>query len=206
MYQGAGVLVPVTNGVPGLATAVVGTGQLNAITCPNETTCFAVGSGPFGGGLVVPVTSNIPGSAQSASGTGGLNGISCLNATTCEAIGVDQDGSTNVVLTVIAGTPGTPEPVYGSTLFGVACGGAAGRASCVVVGSDRTQVVGEALTITNGRPSATQSVPSTSTLNAVACVQQTKHDAKTSDTTSGCLATGATTTQGVVVSWWPEAS
>ncbi len=61
---GVGVVVPITNGVPGTAQTAFGTVTLNDVSCPNAATCVALGGNitaqPGSGGVVVPITDGAP--------------------------------------------------------------------------------------------------------------------------------------------------
>jgi hypothetical protein len=45
--SGEGVIVPITDGVPGTPDMVPSTTSLKAVSCPNSNICIAVGYGPY---------------------------------------------------------------------------------------------------------------------------------------------------------------
>src|SRR5437762_864904 len=87
-----GVLVPITNGVPGSPQDVPGTSFLGSVICPASTSCLATGYGPIAGplgqaGVVVPIINGIPGSPQDVPGTMLLGALSCVTPTRCLSLG-----------------------------------------------------------------------------------------------------------------------
>jgi peptidoglycan/xylan/chitin deacetylase (PgdA/CDA1 family) len=180
-----GVVVPVTNGVPGSAVVVPGTARLAAVACSSTTTCEAVGltsSNPSASqGVVVPVTNGTPGTAQPVAGTTGLDGVACPAAGTCVAVG-DNSSYQGVVVPVTNGAPGSAQAVPGTTtLDGVACPTAT---TCEAIGGLGL------VPITNGTPGPAQPGPVGAALVGVAC-----------PTASTCEAVGTnnSTGQGAVV-------
>ncbi len=91
---GSGIVVPITNGIPGAALLVPGShSYLEAVACPSATDCVAVGSNASGQyssgnrGIVLPITQGKLGAPEVVPGTSGLNAVACPTTTTCEAVG-----------------------------------------------------------------------------------------------------------------------
>ena len=151
-----------------------GTGddQLNSVTCPSSSECFAVGYAP-GSSLIETwdgdawsITSNTPNAS--------LWGVSCFDVNYCVAVGIASAG------TFVESWDGTnwsviPSPnqgTLGSVLLGVSC---SSTTSCVAVGEyDVPNELGQDLAETwDGTSwSITQSTPigEASELNGVSCV------------------------------------
>jgi hypothetical protein len=118
-----GVVMPLTNGVPGAAEVVSGTSVLGAVACSPAATCVAAGDGPLGSDdVVVPVNDGTSGNAQAVPGIQ-IQVVACPTATACEAIGngYSSDGQIPVIATV---------SVAPATSTAVAC-----RPASVVIGS-----------------------------------------------------------------------
>jgi peptidoglycan/xylan/chitin deacetylase (PgdA/CDA1 family) len=183
-----GVVVPVTNGIPGSAVAVLGTDGINAVACSSTTSCVAVGDDPTGSeGVVVTITNGTPGIAQAVPGTLYLQGVACAAAGTCVAVGAN-DSTGGVLVPITNGTPGAAQPVAGPyDLDAVAC---ATATTCEAVGEGVSAgVAGVVVPITSGTPGTAQAVPGTVGLSGVAC-----------PTASSCEAVGTNSlSQGVVV-------
>jgi hypothetical protein len=116
-----GVVVPITNGIPGTAQVVSGTYWLIDVACPSATRCVAVaengnasGSGLGGEGVVTTITNGTPGTAQLVPGALQLAGVASSSATTCYAVGINSNDNEGVVVPITNGTPGSPQQV-GST-------------------------------------------------------------------------------------------
>jgi hypothetical protein len=133
-----GVVVPITDGIPGTPELVPGTSHLFAVTCPT-TLCFAVGNGPYTNppepttvaGVVVPITDGTPGGVQTVIGPGQpgapdqvtLWGVGCSSADSCLAGGSDVYMGA-VIVPIEDGASGNEESVFGvsgSSEYGVAC-------------------------------------------------------------------------------------
>jgi peptidoglycan/xylan/chitin deacetylase (PgdA/CDA1 family) len=177
-----GVVVPVTNGVPGSAVVVPGTARLTAVACSSTTTCEAVGltsSNPSASqGVVVPVTNGAPGTAQPVAGTTGLDGVACPAAGTCVAVG-DNSSYQGVVVPVTNGAPGSAQAVPGTTtLDGVACPTAT---TCEATGEHSLPCgctsEGVVVPVTNGVPGSAVVAPGTLGLVGVACPTATTCEA-----------------------------
>jgi hypothetical protein len=95
-----GLVVAITNGVPGPVQTVPSANTLVGVACPTAATCQAVG-GAYGergdstGGLVVPIIKGTPGAGQTIPSIpsllplhgGQLDGVACPSTTTCIAVG-----------------------------------------------------------------------------------------------------------------------
>jgi hypothetical protein len=167
MTYGAGVLVPIVDGLAGPAQDVPGTSGLERVACQGPGLCLASGFSVEPNGfttdqVLVPVSSGQPGAAQPSSAVGGL---SCPDLGACVEIG--DFG----VSTVSGATVGPPQSVSGARLQDVAC---AGAGACVALGIDGADHP-VAVPIADGSPGAPQPVALTSgsTLGDIACASAT---------------------------------
>ncbi len=195
-----GVVVPFSNGVPGVAQVVPGVYRLEAIACTGSSTCLAVGSstGPSATAVVVPVVTGVAGGAQPVVGADlGLYGIACPTPTLCVAVGANG-ASQGVVVAITNGTPGTAQIVAGAgELAGVDCDTAT---TCQAVGTDLAGDEGVIVPIDDATAGPAVDVPETAGLIGIAC-----------PAVSQCEAAGVNaSTQGVVTSVvggipaWPQ--
>jgi hypothetical protein len=95
-----GMILPITDGVPGTPRAVPNADNLTGIACPSPTSCVAVGSvagSPHAEGVVVRITSGIAGAGEVIAGTHGLEAVACPGVTQCEAVGSNYSGGGFVV-------------------------------------------------------------------------------------------------------------
>jgi hypothetical protein len=102
-------VVPITNGTPATARAVLGTSVLQGLACPNVTTCAAVGVKVINyvpNGVVVPISEGAPSASQAVSGTRKLYGVACSSAVTCEAVGFNS--AVQGVVVMVASAPAAP--------------------------------------------------------------------------------------------------
>lgn len=206
-----GVLVPVTNGSPGGAATVTGTGTgavvtinngspgnpatvsgvnlLNSIACPaSSTTCLSVGTTASNQGAVVPVTNGTPGSAITVSGTSFLGDISCPSSTSCLLVG--NNGTNGVVVPFNNGSAGAPIAVAGTgSLHAIFC---ANATSCFTVGDNAAGNAGVVVPITNGTPGGAVTVNGVSFLAGIAC------PSSTSCVAAGAISSGTSATGAVV--------
>lgn len=170
-----GVVVPVSNGVPGSAVAVPGTQSLGAVACSSTTSCVAVGYDHSSGeGVVVPITNGAPGTVQPVPGAVVLTGVACPAADTCVAVG--GFSGQGVLVPITNGAPGAVHTVQRTiTLDGVACPTAI---SCEAVGENNySPSQGITVPITNGTPGTAQAAPGTGYLDGVACPTATTCEA-----------------------------
>ena len=145
--DGEGVVVPITDGVPGTAEPVTVTTTLTAVSCPSTTFCVAVGYGPYtnppepptiAGFVVTIIDGNVrdenivpgmgmPGDPDEVY----LYGVACSSTSSCLAGGWDA-GLEDVILPVDNGYPQNEETVDGgSGIHAVACR----RVNCLAVGN-----------------------------------------------------------------------
>ncbi len=98
---GPGVVVPITNGAPGVVQKVAVTRTLYGITCPTSDTCFAVGTDTAGStGMVLAITNGGLGDVQSAPGSKTLRSIACPTSDTCYAVGEASSSGPGVVVPI----------------------------------------------------------------------------------------------------------
>jgi hypothetical protein len=172
----SGVVVPITNGVPGTPQAVSATNTLMGVACYGPTTCVAVGSfvqaNRTSNAVVVPITiangSVVVGAVQTIPNVEGLNSVACYSTTSCVAVGTSS--FQGVVVPVTNGVAGAAQFIADDDggLTGVAC---YGPSACVAVGNNFPlfESDGVVVSISDGTAGAAQLVTTTSTLNGVAC-------------------------------------
>jgi hypothetical protein len=168
----SGEVVPITNGTPAASQAVGGAGtSFNDVACMNQSTCSAVGSVTGGTGTIETLSLGSPSGSTPA--TFPLNGIGCVG-TSCVYVGHDPSTSQGVFYN------GNWQHVTGSgTLNKVAC---TSPAYCLAVGEQGgAGTPGVFSVVTNGTPSAAQTVSSAGNLTGVACWG-----------TTSCVAVGTT--------------
>jgi len=145
-----GVVVIITNGVPGPPQYIAGTMSVFSVACPSAATCYAVATSIpdenfQSTSILLPIIDGVVQSPLPVTGVS-IGPIACANDSTCVATGLTDDGSA-VVVPIVFGTPGTPQLVPGSNGFqAVAC---SSTTSCVAVGSN-TLNQGVVATITVG--------------------------------------------------------
>jgi hypothetical protein len=165
--DGTGVVVPISNGVPGSPVPVTGTKGLFGVSCPTTAFCEAVGAGN-GSGVAVPVTDGSPGPPVPVAGTNSLDGISCPTGPLCEAAG--RSAAQGVVVTLTSPTHAqAPSPVAGTTsVNGIDC---VSDSLCQVVASTSNGKYNDVVaTVAGGVPGLFRVVPpGTSTFSGVAC-------------------------------------
>jgi hypothetical protein len=177
LLEGVGVVVAITNGIPGYAQLVEGAGQpgvpdsvnLMGVACSSATSCVAVGDDLYQDGIIVPITNGTPGSEVNAVASE-LTGVVCRSSGTCIAVGAGLMGG-GVVVSIV---DGTPELVAGPSgtdgVTGIACHQAS---YCVGVGANDsgTGVVVAPMTKKNG--GTAQVVAGIGGINQVACAGPT---------------------------------
>jgi hypothetical protein len=165
--DGTGVVVPITNGIPGSPQTVDGTKGLDGVSCPTAAFCEAVGTGS-GVGVAVPVNGGKPGEPVPVAGTLALNGVSCPTGPLCEAAG--RSATQGFVLTLTSPTSPLPVvPVAGTTsVNGIDC---ANNSLCQVVASTSNGSYNDVVaTVAAGTPGAFKIVPpGTSTFSGISC-------------------------------------
>ena|GEM_PF-3327994 len=159
--QSGGLVVAVTNGVPGSVAEVAAASELNAVACPTATTCVAVGSSSSstGEGEAVLVVDGVPTVSVAVPSSYGLAGVACPTVGTCVAVGGANASVTSVGVGVVVALEatggtlavGTSADVDGTTqLSGVSCPDAA---DCVASGGTSAGVGAfVALTLGTGSP------------------------------------------------------
>ena len=184
-----GVVVPIMNGKPGSPQMVPDTDELLGIACSSSSSCVAVGgsAGNFGfnKGVFVPTINDAAVDAQVAPGSSGLNAVAC-NGNNCTAVGFSDSSSGGALVLPFAPgtasvpqvTPGIPQTVA-ATLDAITCPSAT---TCLAVGNSddsASNLVGVAVTITNGTPGALKTMPGTGTftISGVACASAIDCDA-----------------------------
>jgi hypothetical protein len=99
-----GIVLAIKDGVPGAATLVPGTFELDMIDCPTATTCFATGETPTYHGVVVTLDNGKPVALTNVPSAGEIGGIGCTAVDTCYAVGGKYNATTSEVVTVRNGT------------------------------------------------------------------------------------------------------
>jgi hypothetical protein len=130
--------------------------DLNSVSCPTATKCFAAGVGSINNkelGIIVPIVKGVPTGdvLVHAASYNGLSATACVSATTCYAIGFGSKRTE--VLTVHNGkVTGSASAPKGVPLYDIACQSAH---TCYAVGSAPPKVsgntVGAVLPIHNGK-------------------------------------------------------
>lgn len=195
---GEGLVVPIIDGVPGVAEVVPGTGVLNGVACSDAATCVAVGVNRSSQGVVVPLVDGVPGTVSVVAGASEvyLSGVACASPHTCDAVGnvaafgvhgVTDQGE---VVPVVDGVPGAAEAVPGAfELLGVAC---ANSTTCEAVGASADLSAGVVVPVVDGTPGPARSVVANAALWGVACPVVTTCQAVGRNSTQGVTATIAT--------------
>jgi hypothetical protein len=181
-----GVVVPITNGIPGTPANVSGPNALHGVACPSAAICYAVGTTSSPEGVVVPMSSGTPGAPESVPGTYELFRVACPTTTTCYAVG--DDGGQGLVVPITSGIPGTPVKVPGTQMLqGVACPSAT---TCYATGVTPSPFQGVVVPLNNGIPGTPLAVSGTHQFFGVDCASATT-----------CYATGESPspTEGLVV-------
>jgi hypothetical protein len=167
--MGVGVIVSITDGVPGGVQQVSGNGQIGVpdtiifygVACSTATSCVAVGWDTYLDAVAVPISDGVAGSEVPVLASQ-LNGVFCRTTGVCLAVGSGLvDGGIVVPLRngAIGNGGGAPQGAGG--LSGVACrtGGA-----CLAVGGASVVVP-----MTRMNPGRATRVSGVKELNGVAC-------------------------------------
>jgi hypothetical protein len=144
-------------------------GDLDAVSCPTASLCYAVGGTKGLRGELVQIKSGVPSKPREVSGTVGLFAIDCPTAAFCEVAGTGKNGS-GVVLSISNGKPGMVHALDWAPQS-VSCPTAS---SCVIAGSSRTSTTMlEAAVVAGGKVQAphTKKVPNSAAagLSGVSC-------------------------------------
>jgi len=180
-----GVVVTITNGIPGTAKAVTGTDSFGPVVCPSATTCVALGANSSGP-VVVIITNGIPGIPQAVqagvSGRLDLFALGCSSATTCVAVGANQERSSYqaMVVAITNGIVGVPQRVQGvSQITALSCSSAG---VCLAFGKTLDSRLSLVLSITNGVVSNVTPAFAIFDMSGFACVTATNCQAVASNT------------------------
>jgi hypothetical protein len=122
-------------------------GDLDAVSCPTATLCYAVGATKNLKGELVKIRNGVPSMPVIVSGAVGLFAIDCPTVTFCEVAGTGGNGS-GAVLSISSGKPGA---VHGLDWApqAVSC---PASSTCVIAGSSRTSTTMlEAAVISHGK-------------------------------------------------------
>ncbi|MDQ2745128.1 MAG: hypothetical protein M3Z66_22920 [Chloroflexota bacterium] len=153
----AGVIVPITNGIPGTIQTVTSAMLLWGLAC-NDSSHFYAAGGNGAIGVLVPSINGVA-NGQLVAGSDQLFGIACAGSSTCFPVGYDPTFSFGVLVPVISGTPGTAQTVAGSgDLVGVTF---ATSTTCGAVGQNSSYSAGAVVAIKNGKGGAAQPVTGT---------------------------------------------
>ena len=175
-----------------------GTSQLNSVSCPNTSQCFAVGVDSV---LASSNAGHTWSTVPSPSDVSGLNGISCPTTSDCTAVGFGIFGSPVIIGTTDSGANWTTETVIPADvgdLTGVSC---VSTSICQAV-SDYDSNLGSPSIIatTNGGTTwSTEHIPGTATnFTAISCSDPMNCTAVGSSTTGPGVAILNTTDGGTV--------
>ena len=175
-----------------------GVENLSQVTCPNSTTCIAIGSGSNGAPVVLAGT--VAGSSLSwvedalPSNVASLSQITCSGTTACLAIG--STGNTAVVISASA-TPGFQTwvedalPSNVASLSQITC---SGTTACLAIGSN-TATPSLATVVAGSVSPTTQTWVQDALPSNVASLSQI-----TCSGTTACLAIGSTSSGATIVS------
>jgi hypothetical protein len=206
-----GVVVTISNGVPGASVPVPGGGAtelgLSGISCPTVTTCYAVGSelDPVAttdsGAEVVTISSGNPAAAVPAPPTSAdesyalLNDIACISASSCLAVGeeTNAEGSiaTGASSLITGGAPGTlVQDSAVESLNGVWCQSTSCQAGASVGDSAQGGTNGALVALSSaGAPGAPQTLTSLAGVGLGTCPPAAT---TTASTPLSCLVLGYT--------------
>ena len=163
-HDGQGVVVSQAHGT----VAVPGTSNLESVSCPTASTCWAAGLATVGSdkGVLVKVVHGLPVSVKRLPAWYGLYGISCPTATSCEAVGYDTSNIADAVTTITKGVAGAPVPVKGGGewLNAISCPTAK---QCYAAGL--VNFVAAVVPITSGAPQSPINMPGAWYLNGIDC-------------------------------------
>jgi hypothetical protein len=97
------------------AVVVPGSSNLESVSCPTATVCWAAGLATTGSdeGVVAKIVNGQPVQVRQVSAFYGLYGIACPSATACEAVGYDTEDIADAVTTITNGVAGAPNEVAG---------------------------------------------------------------------------------------------
>ena len=152
----------------GGAVAVPGTSNLESISCPTSTTCWAVGLATVNSdqAVLVKIVNGRPTSVQRLSAFYALYGVDCPTATTCEAVGYDTEDIADAVTTISNGVAGAPVevPGGGEWLNAISC---ASANDCDAVGL--VNFTASVVPISDGVPQTPLTIPNAWYVNGIDC-------------------------------------
>ena len=163
--------------------------NVDGVSCPSVTDCFAVGTASGAGAILSTTDGTTWATEVVPTGVTSLTGVACASATQCLAVG--SASGTGVILSTTDGSTWTssPLPTTDVSLAGVTC---PTTADCFAVGMDFPTLTGVVLATTDGGTTwTTQTIPSVAQgLSGIDC-----------PSSSECYAVGSNYTShaGVVV-------
>jgi phosphatidylinositol-3-phosphatase len=161
---GEGVIASPRVGV----VAVQGSSDLESVSCPTATLCWAAGLATVGSdeAVLVKIVNGQPVWARRAPAFYGLYGISCATAATCTAVGYDTSDAADAVTTITSGVPSAPAEVTGGGewLNAISCPTAT---QCYAAGL--VNYVASVVPVTGGVPQAPVSYPDAWYVGGIAC-------------------------------------
>jgi hypothetical protein len=97
------------------AVVVPGSSNLESVSCPTVTVCWAAGLATTGSdqGVLAKIVNGKPALVRRVPTFYGLYGISCPSTSTCEAVGYDTSDIADAVTTITNGVPSAPAEVAG---------------------------------------------------------------------------------------------
>ena len=150
------------------AVVVPGTSNLESISCPMSTTCWAVGLATVNSdqAALVKIVNGRPTSVQRLSAFYALYGIDCPTADSCEAVGYDTEDIADAVTTISNGVAGAPVevPSGGEWLNAISC---ASATECDAVGL--VNFTASVVPISDGMPQLPLTIPNAWYVNGIDC-------------------------------------
>ena len=176
-----GVVVPISDGIPGAPSFVVGQeALLRGIACINAATCVAVGSSELTDeGVVVPIHDGVPGTVEMVPNTASLYGVSCMEAgTSCVAVGtssvLNQEAPEAAIVRITNPNTGAVHPPtldgFNNTLVGVSC--PPGNTSCIAITGQSSAGIPGGWLQTDGNLFSPTVAQGKSTLKGISCADQ----------------------------------
>ena len=139
------------------AIAVPDSSNLESVSCPTATTCWAAGlAAGSDEAVLAKIVNGQPVSVRRVPAFYGLYGIDCSSASTCVAVGYDTSDIADAVTTITNGTPAAPAEVTGGGewLNSVSCPTAR---QCYAAGL--VNYTAAIVPITNGQPGTPVTYP-----------------------------------------------
>ena len=150
------------------AVAVPGTSNLESVSCPTSTTCWAVGLATVNSdqAVLVRIVNGRPTSVQRLGAFYALYGIDCPTANTCEAVGYDTEDIADAVTTITNGAASAPVevPGGGEWLNAISC---ASATECDAVGL--VNFTASVVPISDGTPQTPLTIPNAWYVNGIDC-------------------------------------